>query len=307
MLLAVGCSFTCKRYEGDVPWPEHLSKELNKPLINKGMEGVSNKYIFRITMSELQKNPEIDTVVLGLTGWDRFEFVKKRYMKEDSINNTTGKTLKFMNVATHHQLPDNFDGRYLAEVGKNIEELKIDDLAGYSYIEHYNIPYFIDETVSYILALHDVCDRRNIKLIIMQLVPEFNGYFRYNYIGKRFSNQFLKPYVEKKSNIKYINKNILCSTTYDFNGMFSYVPRRLSPNKLHTVYKDDIKNGFRKNVNVLGYHENIMVTTKTKHHPDLFDPHPDKKGQRLIFEKALDHYNKIENLDEYYKRPHNER
>ena len=85
VLLASGCSYTDPRFitpDKNIPesesgpwpmWPEILGKRYNMAVINKGLSGAANKYIFDSIVDEIHTNENIKKVVVVWSSWDRFK------------------------------------------------------------------------------------------------------------------------------------------------------------------------------------------------------------------------------------------
>ena len=248
MILTLGDSFTVKRFDNDKPWPEHLAESLGKELMNISNEGETNHYIFRNAIWALNKE-NISMIVLALSNWDRFEVPYDNYGKEKL-------------------------GLY--EKTKNYKPLSLpdDDFSSF-YKKHYNIPYYIDSTASYLLSIQEICSYRNIPLVIIQPVAPFhpNSEKEINDYRKKYYDD----YIDNKSNLKYINKNLLCECSFDSKSLIHADRSNQLWSKFTRLYPE----------NVMGKHDKMG-----DEFIDKWDGHPNQNGHKMIANYIINHLNK---------------
>jgi hypothetical protein len=296
MLLTLGDSFTVKRYDGDVPWPEVLSEMLGKELLNISAEGVSNHWMFRNMVWALQERPDISLVVVSLTNWDRVEFPYDDYAKKDIGFGHITKSIKPKQVLTDEPHPINR-----------------------TYASYYSTLYFIDTTASYILAMSELAEKRNIPIIFIQPLVPFNNLsaskkVKFDAIPHNFKTNFTKEeekYIENFSLIQSVNKNLF--TKFDLT-LKSILYMNVDNPQNHKGSLRSLDNNERGQdyeslyhyfitwhpEYQMGYHARDIYKGGQKH-KDVWDAHPNKKGHKMVAKIVFDHYNKIpKNLQEYY-------
>lgn len=245
MILTLGDSFTVKRFKGDKPWPEHLAETLGKELMNISHEGETNHYIFRNAIWALNQENNISLVVLSLSNWDRLEVPYNNYGENK--------------IGLYEQTKN-----YKPKILKN-------DTWSNLYKKHYSLPYYVDCTSSYILSIQEICNFRNIPLVIIQPVvpfhPSSEKYFRGNY----------DEYVDEKSNLKYINKNILCQCNFNSQTLIYAEKTGQLWTKFTRFYPE----------NVMGNHDKMG-----DEFVDKWDGHPNQKGHKMISNYIINHLDK---------------
>ena len=137
MLLTLGDSFTTKRFPEDKPWPEHLAEMWNMKLMNLSEEGTSNDFMFRNLVWALETE-KIDCVVVALSNWDRMEFGKIDY-GSDFVG--LGYPVLAVKPKILTEDPNNLKPKN--ELHKKV-------------LKEFSVPYFIDRTSSYILAIQNL-------------------------------------------------------------------------------------------------------------------------------------------------------
>lgn len=296
MLLTLGDSFTVKRFDEDIPWPEMLADMLNKELLNVSAEGVSNHWMFRNMVWALQEHSDISLIVVSLTNWDRVEFPYENYAtKEIGFGHIT-KSIKPKQVLTDEPHPINE-----------------------AYANYYSTLYFIDTTASYILAMSELAEKRNIPIIFIQPLIPFNNLaaskkVKIDSLPNNFKTEFTEQeekYIESFSLIQSVNKKLFTKFNLTLRSIL-YMdvddpknPKSSLRNLDDNKKKYDYRNLYHYFLTwypeyQMGYHARKIYKGGQKH-KDVWDAHPNKKGHKMIAKTVLDHYNKIpKNLQEYY-------
>lgn len=258
-LLVSGCSFT--NYKAVVPdihkientdfdfWPDILSKHLNKKLINVGRVGASNDYI---SCSVIPHIEEADIVCILLTDWLRL-----------SLYNIPGWCLNLSGqpaFSTDH-LPDHLD--YIESSYRNNKRQMLGLELIKNFQEIYQTNNFIGSVVHHqiyknILPLQEICNHRNIKLIIMQGLAPFN---LQSWLLKLLDYEFTN---EGKLDLKIIINEIIKYEKYINTNNFLGWP----------IYEEI--GGFHWS---FGKREDMVMS---KH-----NAHPNKKGHQWLAEQFL--------------------
>ena len=247
MLLTVGDSFTVKRWETDIPWPEILGFKMDLPVVNRSAEGMSNLYIFRNFIYELTINPDITHCVVALSNWDRLEVgVKSGTPNEYSDVWNPTKTVKL--------------GHGINKYGEEVYD---------AYLHYYDIKYYIDCTIGWISAIIDLCKLYGVKLIITQLVKPLGE-------SDQFKNRNIAGLLESHKLFNAIDKSYI-------HG-FKLEPERIAMthdrDSIWWKFCGKYIKEFGENDYCIGLHSN-----QGSRYTKRFDLHPNFKGHNMIAEE----------------------
>lgn len=319
MLLTLGCSFTVKRWQKDKPWPHHVANYLGMDLLNISQEGESNSYMYRNALwalNEPEYKDKIELVVVGLSNWDRVEFpnwsyaedalaIEMRYENEPMSLGRNGlfcktKVFKPNSCIESYTFPKKYD-----HIGSSVGSLYLEDLDRL-YLQHYNVKFYLDENAAHMLALTEICKARGIPIIFTQALLPFH--------------KCLNPGDEDILNIK-INDNGLFRTVDDISvkNVIDYMnetsPFRLLNKKLYagidlspeSIFYNDWKEPkylwqyfVGRSKWCMGYHD--MWGKDREKFLYEYDGHPNQRGHKLIAKTVIEHFEQIDNLDDYYNR-----
>ena len=254
MLLTVGDSFTAKRWETDIPWPEILGFNMDLPVVNRSAEGMSNLYIFRNFIYELTINPDITHCVVALSNWDRLEVgVKGGLSNKYSDVWSPTKTVKM--------------GYDVNKYNKEVYD---------AYSQYYNIKYYIDCTVGWISAIIDLCKLYDVKLIITQLVKPLG-------MSDQFKNGYISGFLESHKLFNSIDKSYI-------HG-FKLEPDRIAmDHDKDSIWWPFCSKYIKEHGTsdyCMGLHEN-----QGSRYTRAFDLHPSFKGHTMIAEEMHNAFNR---------------
>jgi hypothetical protein len=281
LLLTLGDSFTTKRFPEDKPWPEHLAEMWNMKLMNLSEEGTSNDFMFRNLVWALETE-KIDCVVVALSNWDRMEFGKIDY-GSDFVG--LGYPVLAVKPKILTEDPNNLKPKN--ELHKKV-------------LKEFSVPYFIDRTSSYILAIQNLCKAKQINLIFIQPISPFTKQvLDWAYIDEFVSSdddnvRMMRSlanhvdYIDNYSLLKHVDKTQLMFNT---SGLM-FFKKENSDDQMWSWFN------LRKNVTNplnLGFHDYELYNTDIPKgfYKDVYDQHPNQAGHKRIAETINNYYKEI--------------
>jgi hypothetical protein len=273
MILAAGCSWTDAQFStsdqslkeedrGPWPmWPEIMGKELNLKVKNVGLSGCDNKYIFDACIDEVWKHTKIDLCVVMWTGWDRFRYlnIQKYPMVTYAMANPVGEDNKtyadqlIVDGKRTEKEVNEFFSQYFLE--KDLDEFTPFYNQPNDVLKRYSED-VIDTTFRYMHLLAITLENNNIPYIFVQGIPAFPlGWVSSNYSDEEVLKDMMRcvymPYLKK-------NKNII---GFPFQRSFGGT----------TMF-------------------NVVNAAGPNYGVSELDKHPNGKGQNLMAEKLMRHY-----------------
>tara|TARA_R110001583_G_scaffold12215_6_gene54374 strand:- start:22929 stop:23705 length:777 start_codon:yes stop_codon:yes gene_type:complete len=187
MIIVGGCSFTDKEQPKSAQpmplefkmWPELLSEKTNTNVINLAICGIGNEIIFNRVVSEISKHDKIDYVIVGWTEWTRQDFMIKH--KDD--------------------------WRTLVPRRKDVVDKKLDrEVFDYEYLNQWYLNTFsseyptpkqiINKNLQLFYSLQCICESRNIKLQMFQMLNPMSNYFEKDKEAKLFKKESMEHLIK---------------------------------------------------------------------------------------------------------------
>ncbi len=265
MILAAGCSWTDSNFissdktvkqESWPMWPEIMGKELNLKVKNVGLSGCDNKYIFDACIDEVWKHTKIDLCVVMWTGWDRFRYLNIQKYPMATYQTANTKTYADQLIADGKKTEEEvneFLSQYFLE--KDLDEFNSFYNQPNDVLKRYSED-VIDTTFRYMHLLAITLENNNIPYIFVQAPPAFPlGWMCSNYSDEEVLKDIMRcvymPYLKK-------NKNII---GFPFQRSFGGT----------TMF-------------------NVVNAAGPNYEVSELDRHPNGKGQNLMAEKLMRHY-----------------
>ena len=171
MILVSGCSWSDSNFKTDYhPGMDHSYKkwfdyiETDEKIVSIGVCGNSNDSIIDKALTEIFVKPNITKVVLALTEWTRFKFLKHEIHPA---------LLVLKDLYESNPNPDDA----ILTLTKHIDEwishhskwLKLDKLE-----PHHYVPDVVNRTLLKLQTIQEVCKSRGIELYVFQMVWPLN-------------------------------------------------------------------------------------------------------------------------------------
>jgi len=286
LLLTLGDSYTVNRFPGDKPWPEHLAEMWDMKLLNLSEEGMSNDFMFRNCVWALEEE-KIDRVVVALSNWDRMEFGQIDYGSDFVGLGYPVQCTKPKVRNSNHQIKP-----------KNGLHKKI--------LSEFSVPYFVDRTASYILAMQKLCKAKQINLLFCQPISPFTQQILdYAYIDMFISSDDdnMRLMRSMSNHIKYIDNHSLLNHVdksqlmFDCSGLMLFKKMKSDEQMWSWFQHKSLKQLI--NPYTLGFHEHelyhMQVVGQENYYKDNYDQHPNQRGHKRIAETINNYYKELYN------------
>jgi hypothetical protein len=198
MILASGCSWTDPNFQSnfhpemDCSWPkwyDHINT--NKRVVSVGFSGYSNQTIIDKALEQIYTNPDITTVVCGLTEWSRFhlhgtEIHPALWVRDAELRRKPHKERSERDVAS-------------IEAASNFVSY-INSLVSLENIGNWNlISNIVNATILKLKTLQEVCEGSGIKLVVFELVHTIPHPFIEIATGEIIKNKIFQEMYQKPS------------------------------------------------------------------------------------------------------------
>ena len=167
MILISGCSWSNPNFKTDYhpemkhdypKWYDYI--QTDEEVVSIGVSGQSNHSIIDRALQQVLVNPDITQVVVALTEWARFNFMKQEIHPnllalKDWIATKKRKTKREELMVEHIE----------SWIQHHNKFIKLDDLKPRHYI-----PYTVEQILLKIKTLQEICKAKGIKLQVFQMI-----------------------------------------------------------------------------------------------------------------------------------------
>lgn len=195
MIIVAGCSWSDVNWKckSDLTYDCTFSKwfdQLNtdKPVKCIGKSGTGNSYMFELIVKEILSNPKITDVVWALSDWLRFNIFSHRINPQLSFALRAQSDPKYMG----HRLFDD-------QVAAAREQNRVCDTS--KMIWDSVIDSSIQTTLAAIHAVAEICENRNIKFTVFQMLTPatINQKFDYQFNNSLYTNDLFAGLEDRKN------------------------------------------------------------------------------------------------------------